>query len=522
MNQPTTRIIWSPQRGPQHALIQAPHREIFFGGARGGGKTDGVLGKWAVRDQVLGPEFNAVAVRPTSVSWEDAVERSKQLYGPLGGKFNETKLTWRMPRGGRVRFAYLESVSDADQYQGKNVTDVWVEEAGQYPTSVGPKFLPRPIARLKAVLRARKGIVPQMILTGNPGGAGQHWISTRYHLIPFPHRPKVIQVEAESGEVITAAVIPSRVADNKMIDQDLYVSGLRQSGSDALVSAWLNGDWSAVEGAFFDCWEESRHVLQPFPIPDHWLRFVAMDWGFAAPFSVGWWTVAGEPRTVSGGRLVSPSDAVALQAAGHRVHAIPRGAIIRYREWYGTGGARLTAEEIAHGILERERETGERRDLENAATEYGRPVIGYGVLDPSAFDVSRGPSIAEQMARAGVFFRPADNRRVRAGGAISGWDQMRGRLVGDQDGNPMIATFATCVDSIRTIPVLQHDPDKAEDLDTTAEDHAADEWRYACMSRPWTRELPSAPKQRMLEVGEGNQMTLEDAWATRGKRDERI
>lgn len=86
----------------------------------------------------------------------------------------------------------------------------------------------------------------------------------------------------------------------------------------------------------------------------------------------------------------------------------------------------------------------------------------------------------------------------------------------------MIATFATCVDSIRTIPVLQHDPDKAEDLDTTAEDHAADEWRYACMSRPWTRELPSAPKHRMLEVGEGNQMTLEDAWATRGKRDERI
>jgi len=52
--------------------------------------------------------------------------------------------------------------------------------------------------------------------------------------------------------------------------------------------------------------------------------------------------------------------------------------------------------------------------------------------------------------------------------------------------------------------------------------NCADEWRYACMSRPWTRELPSAPKQRMLEVGEGNQMTLEDAWATRSKRDERI
>ena len=42
--------------------------------------------------------------------------------------------------------------------------------------------------------------------------------------------------------------------------------------------------------------------------------------------------------------------------------------------------------------------------------------------------------------------------------------------------------------------MLQHDKDKAEDLDTTAEDHAADEWRYACMSRPYTRPTPGEPK----------------------------
>ena len=51
------------------------------------------------------------------------------------------------------------------------------------------------------------------------------------------------------------------------------------------------------------------------------------------------------------------------------------------------------------------------------------------------------------------------------------------------------------MDSIRTIPFLQHDPDKPEDLMTDSEDHAADEWRYACMSRPYvpTRE-PVKPK----------------------------
>jgi hypothetical protein len=57
----------------------------------------------------------------------------------------------------------------------------------------------------------------------------------------------------------------------------------------------------------------------------------------------------------------------------------------------------------------------------------------------------------------------------------------------------MIFTFKTCTDSIRTIPSLQHDKTNAEDIDTEAEDHAADEWRYACMSRPFTRSAPKTP-----------------------------
>jgi hypothetical protein len=60
----------------------------------------------------------------------------------------------------------------------------------------------------------------------------------------------------------------------------------------------------------------------------------------------------------------------------------------------------------------------------------------------------------------------------------------------------MIYFFSTCVDSIRTIPVLQHDPHRAEDLDTKAEDHAADDWRYACMSRPWIKKLPKDAEEK--------------------------
>ena len=65
--------------------------------------------------------------------------------------------------------------------------------------------------------------------------------------------------------------------------------------------------------------------------------------------------------------------------------------------------------------------------------------------------------------------------------------------MGDGDGRPMIVTFATCTEAIRTIPFLQHDPDRHEDVMTDSEDHACDEWRYACMSRPWV-PMKEAPK----------------------------
>jgi hypothetical protein len=140
--------------------------------------------------------------------------------------------------------------------------------------------------------------------------------------------------------------------------------------------------------------------------------------------------------------------------------------------------------------------------------------MAYGVLDPRAFASEGGPSIAEEYARRGVHFRRADNKRVPDGGAIGGWDQVRSRLVGNADGRPMIYFFDTCRDLIRTLPALQHDPDKAEDVDTESEDHAPDECRYACMSRPYVRFEPDIRKRApVLGVGPHNEVTMERLFA---------
>jgi hypothetical protein len=277
--------------------------------------------------------------------------------------------------------------------------------------------------------------------------------------------------------------IPSRVSDNKHVGAE-YVASIMQSGSPELVRAWLEGDWNVIAGAFFPEFDMGRHVIAPRDLPEHWFRFRSLDWGSAKPFSVGWWAV-------SDGELPD----------------IPRGALVRYREWYGsTGkpneGLRMTADEVALGIAQRE--AGDPKP-ENGL---------HGVADPAIFSSDGGPSIGERMARsAKVFFRPADNARVARQGALGGWDQVRARLRGDETG-PGLLIFSTCRDLIRTLPALQHDPDRPEDVDSDGEDHAPDEARYACMSRPWARQKPVHKPGNIVSVGGTNTATFNDLWKT--------
>ena len=137
---------------------------------------------------------------------------------------------------------------------------------------------------------------------------------------------------------------------------------------------------------------------------------------------------------------------------------------------------------------------------QNRLCALGDPNLRYGVLDPACFKEDGGPSIAERINKVLIQarlrpFHAADNSRVPQRGSMGGWDQLRARLVG-QDGLPMIYFFSTCAASIRTIPALQHDRARMEDVDTESEDHCADDARYAAMSRPFARNFVWEPNPR--------------------------
>lgn len=463
-------VVWQPRSRPQYLLLTCPVFEVFYGGARGGGKTDGMLGEWCAHAGQHGAAASGLMVRRSRTELYDTIERSRELFTPLGAKFHETDKLWRFPGGSRLRFAYLENDADAETYQGHAYTRVYVEEIGNFPS-------PAPIMKLMATLRSSAGVPVGFRATGNPGGPGHQWVKARY-IDPAPMGYKVITDE-DSG--LERVYIPARVSDNLplMENDPTYIQRLRASGSPELVRAWLEGDWSVVTGAFFSEFSMERHVIAPFEIPKHWVRFRSMDWGSARPFSVGWYAV-------SDGELTE----------------YPRGAIIKYREWYGMKpnnpnvGLKLTAEAVADGILER---------------EPGDEKLDMSVLDPAAFAQDGGPSIAERMAARKVFFQRADNSRVGARGAMGGWDLLRQRLVGEDD-RPMIYFFSTCTHTIRTLPALQHDDKRPEDVDTDGEDHAGDETRYACSARPWVRAIP---KPKPVRFTQSTQLTVNEIIAAR-------
>jgi hypothetical protein len=441
---PDTRpTAWMPLPGPQTAFVQCHVFEILFGGSRGGGKTDSVLGDWLLHSDQYGADAIGLMIRRTRVELLETFERARVIYSRIGAEFTANPMRVVMRNGARLTFAYLEHDADADRYQGLSLTRLYIEEAGNFPSYA-------PIAKLMATLRSGANVPVGMRLTANPGGVGQLWVRARY----IDPAPKGWRTVTDPGTGLERIYIPSRVQDNPYLGPD-YIQRLKAVGSPELVKAWLEGDWSVVSGAYFPEWSSARHVIHPRALPDHWMRFRSFDWGSARPFCCHWWAVSDGTEP-----------------------GLAKGALVCYREWYGMKpgepnvGLRLSVEAIAHGIKERE-------------ADDPKPMTG--VADPAMWAEDGGPSLAQRMASCSVVFRPADNRRVARLGAIGGWDQLRARLVGDEDGNPMIVFFSTCIDLIRTLPAMQHDPARPEDLHSDMEDHPSDSARYAVMSRSYIK-----------------------------------
>lgn len=463
----------------QGVAYDSPATEILYGGAAGGGKSY-MMRIAAILWCTMVPGLQVYLFRRIR---EDLVKN--HMEGPKG--FHTLLAGWvqlgwvrivedeiEFWNGAKIYLCHCKDEKDRFKYLGAEIHVLLIDELTTF-TEVIYRFLRNRVRAVGLNLPpALKDMFPRILCGSNPGNIGHLWVK-RAFVDPGPLR--IRQMDDGEGGMLRQ-YIPAVLEDNpSMAREDPgYERRLQGLGSAALVKAMRYGDWNVIEGAFFDCWETHKHVIEPFDVPAEWARNCSGDWGSASPFSFGWWGIVPDLfKTPSGMWL-------------------PRGCLVRYREWYGVQrnedgtvkenkGIKLHAEKVGEGL----------RDIESKM-----PKMGRRVLDPSAFKEDGGPSIAERIYRGSgnvIKFMRADNARVAGRGAMGGWDQMRSRLVGDDEGRPLIVCFDTCTDSIRTIPALQHDSDKPEDLDTTGEDHAGDDWRYECMSRPVARrgEQPDPP-----------------------------
>ena len=421
-------VIFKPNSGPQTEFLAASEREVFYGGARGGGKSYAMLVD-PLR-YCSNANHRALLIRRTMPELRDLINHSQRLYSRAfpGAKWREQEKEWRFPSGAKIEFGYAENMTDALRYQGQSYTWIGIDELPQYHSPDIYNFL-------RSSLRSVDKDIPVfMRSTGNPGNVGSQWVREMFVEPGEPNKSFDVNINTPNGnKTITRRFIPAKLQDNPYLMQtdDYYI--MLASLPEVQRKQFLDGDWDAYEDSAFPEFSKTTHVVEPFEIPKGWYKFRAADWGYSSPACVLWFAVDYNNN------------------------------LWIYRELYTS---KVTADVFARQVL----------DLESG--EY----IQYGVLDSSTWakrgDV--GPSIAETMIQQGCRWRQSDRSPKSR---ISGKLEVHKRLsVNDKE--PGLRIFKNCRNLIRTLGTLPTDNKNPEDVDTNAEDHAYDALRYGCMSRP--------------------------------------
>ena len=422
-------IIFKPNEGPQTAFLASSEREVFYGGARGGGKSYAMLVdplRYCHKDQ-----HRALLLRRSMPELRDMITHSQRLYPKAfkGARWREQEKEWRFPSGAKIEFGYAENMTDALRYQGQSYTWIGIDELPQYPTPEIYNFL-------RSSLRSVDPDIPVFLrATGNPGNIGSLWVREMFVDPAKPNTRFQVSVDTPTGKrEISRRFIPAKLQDNPYLMQteDYYI--MLASLPEVQRKQFLEGDWDAFEDSSFPEFNKVIHVVEPFDIPKGWYRFRSCDWGYSSPACCLWFAIDWDNN------------------------------LWIYRELYTK---KVTADEFARKILE---------------AEHGE-FIRYGVLDSSTWakrgDV--GPSIAETMIREGCRWRPSDRSPKSR---INGKLEIHKRLKVNKENEPTIKFFSNCRNLIRTLPLLPLDKHNPEDVDTNAEDHSYDALRYGCMSRP--------------------------------------
>jgi hypothetical protein len=431
-------LEWQPQPGPQSAMLECPVEDLVFGGARGGGKTVGLLLDFVRHATKYGGRVHGAIFRKRfTPDLQDVIRKGQiLLVEQLKWKYHGTEHRFTAPNGATLHCYYVENLQDALNYKGHEWEWLGIDEAGDWPDS-------RPIDFLWGCLRSPAGIPCVRRMSANPGGPGHAWIKKRY--VDFgPYRPHSWQPQPEEAAHvwIESVFVPSRLEDNPALHKadPAYEAKLAAAGTRTLYRAWRHGDWSIVAGQYFDIWDPVRHVIKTSQVNlQPWNpKWISMDWGFADACAIHWHALLESRQVVTYRELVvNKMEAPAL------ADLIAKNTLKdeKIQRFY-LGGDAFAQKESVRTIAD---------EIAAVMRERGLP-----------------PPVR------------ADNDR------IGGWQLLYQMLV---SGHWKIAE--NCIILIESLPLLQRDEKHVEDVAESAVDHAPDSARYGLKTHLGNVQMPT-------------------------------
>ena len=403
---------------------------ISTGGGKGSAKTHGVYCQIFADDCQRVPDLKVLILRKIlKGAAEQFDDMRRKLLSQLRHEWRAQRSELNFPNGSRVIVGNYKDERDIEKYMGIEYDVINLGEATQLPLSR--------LQGIRGCLRTSKpNWRPRMYLDTNPGGVGHRW-----------YRGMIIVPWLENRETITRHVQVT-VDDNKFVDSE-YKSTL-QSYTGWMRKAYLDGDWDIAAGQYFPTFNRNVHVVEDFDDSRAVEWFAAFDYGFAH-----YTVVLLACRDGDGNIFVVDEHAERLWLPQRHAAAIKAMAA---------------------------RHQFSNRRLEIA--DLKRIVAGADVFSRQ----SDGTTIAAQYAKLGISLRVANTDRV------NGWAEILQRF-GDvgADIRPTLFIHKRCGRLIETLPTLQHDPNRPEDVlkidadeDGIGGDDCADALRYLVATKSRT------------------------------------